>query len=227
MEVYQTEEEQVEAIKRWWKANGRSIVTTLIVVLAVVFSWRVWQDHQRTQMEGASSAFQEVLEAAEKLMNSQEVPAVDSIEVKSVDSLAATLLDEYGDTRYAMHGRLLLAKKAVMFEQYDDAERHLKDILRKKPELALEQLVRYRLAKVLMAKEAYSEAVSTLSVDGEGSFQAAYEELRGDLALRQGDVPAAKAYYQKALDLQSSVLEGGSQAGSGRPMLEMKLFDLQ
>ena len=32
-----TEEEQVEALKRWWQENGKTLLLTLAVALALVF----------------------------------------------------------------------------------------------------------------------------------------------------------------------------------------------
>ena len=34
MEEYRTEEEQVEALRRWWNENGRSTIVAIIVALA-------------------------------------------------------------------------------------------------------------------------------------------------------------------------------------------------
>ena len=41
-----TEEEQVAAIKSWWKENGKSLVLTVAGVLAGVFGWKAWKHKQ-------------------------------------------------------------------------------------------------------------------------------------------------------------------------------------
>lgn len=224
MDVYRTEEEQIEAIKKWWRTNGSSVVTALVVSLAVVFGWRIWQDHSQSQVEVASPVFQDLLEASQKLMTAEQTVTPESIEVKSVESFANTLLEEHSDTRYALHALLLLAKKAVMLEEYDAAERYLKDVLRKKPEAPVDRLVRYRLAKVLMAQENYTEALEVVSLEEPEAFKAAYEELKGDISLLQDNKAAALAHYKKALEFVKAGEQG--QEGSARPMLEMKYFDL-
>jgi predicted negative regulator of RcsB-dependent stress response len=33
LDVYNTEEEQVEAIKKWWNENGKSIITGIIIAV--------------------------------------------------------------------------------------------------------------------------------------------------------------------------------------------------
>lgn len=40
----ETEEQQIEAAKKWWKENGSSIVTGLMLGLAVLFGYRYWTD---------------------------------------------------------------------------------------------------------------------------------------------------------------------------------------
>ena len=37
MESYRTEEEQVEALKRWWDENGRSTMTAVVLALVAGF----------------------------------------------------------------------------------------------------------------------------------------------------------------------------------------------
>ncbi len=223
MDTYQTEEEQIEAIKKWWKANGNAILLALVISVSVIFGWRAWQDHHQTQVETASVAFQNLLEASQKLMSVQGELSAELVEVKSVDSFANTVIEEHGDSQYAVHAHLLLAKKAVLLEAYDEAETHLKTVLRKKPESAVELMTRYRLAKVLLAKEAYEEANKVLSVSQTGSFSAAFTELKGDIALAQGQPEEAKVLYSQAMELGQS---DDSGEGSSRPMLEMKYHDL-
>ena len=50
METFRTEEEQVEAIKRWWQENGKSTVLGVAIAMAAVFGWRGWNDYQRERM---------------------------------------------------------------------------------------------------------------------------------------------------------------------------------
>lgn len=224
MDVYRTEEEQIEAIKRWWKENGSTILVTLVVVLVVLFGWRIWKDHDRTIGEAASTSFQDLLDASQKLAINQQTFTKDSIEVKSVETLGQIVIDEHADTDYAIHANLLLAKKSVIIGDYESAERQLKEILRGKHDKSLTMLTRYRLAKVLLARGNYEESLSTLSVNDAGAFSAAYEELKGDIYVKSGDQSKARLHYKNALAI---VTEGGQNGeGSTRPMLEIKYHDL-
>ena len=37
------EQEQLEALKAWWKDNGNLILGTVLVVMVAMGSWRGWQ----------------------------------------------------------------------------------------------------------------------------------------------------------------------------------------
>ncbi len=55
MEIYDTEEEQVEALKRWWKANGTAIIAGVVVAIAIVLSWKYWTNYKADlTIEGAN-----------------------------------------------------------------------------------------------------------------------------------------------------------------------------
>ena len=42
MAELRTEEEQLEAIKRWWKENGTSLIAGVAIAAAGVFGWNAW-----------------------------------------------------------------------------------------------------------------------------------------------------------------------------------------
>ncbi len=63
MEQYRTEEEQVQALGRWWKENGRSIVAAVVIALSAGFGWQAWQANEVRQQEQASDIYQALLHA--------------------------------------------------------------------------------------------------------------------------------------------------------------------
>ncbi|OQX35622.1 MAG: hypothetical protein B0D84_02245, partial [Candidatus Sedimenticola endophacoides] len=58
--VHLSEEEQVEALKKWWKENGKSVVAGVVIGLGAVFGWQAWEKHQRTSAEDASALFEQL-----------------------------------------------------------------------------------------------------------------------------------------------------------------------
>ena len=63
MESYRTEEEQVEALKRWWAENGRSTVAAVALAIAAGFGWQAWQESRQQVAAEASSRYDTMVEA--------------------------------------------------------------------------------------------------------------------------------------------------------------------
>ena len=55
MEIYQSEEQQVEAIKGFWKENGNSIIAGLVVGFAGFIGFNVYQDNKLANEYSLSS----------------------------------------------------------------------------------------------------------------------------------------------------------------------------
>ena len=60
MEIYTTEEEQVEALKKWWRENGKAVIAGFIIGFGAIFGWREWQAHVTEEAQKASRQFQEM-----------------------------------------------------------------------------------------------------------------------------------------------------------------------
>jgi len=58
-----TEDEQVEAIKRWFEDNGTFLVVGIIVVLSIVFGLRAWETQTRETAEAASAKYEDLIAA--------------------------------------------------------------------------------------------------------------------------------------------------------------------
>ena len=85
------------------------------------------------------------------------------------------------------------------------------------PELG--HITRLRLASVLIGGGKLDEASKLLNTSEPGKFVARYDELRGDIFVKQGNTKAAKEAYEKALI--NTVATGDAQS-----ILQMKLEDL-
>ncbi|TSA05304.1 MAG: hypothetical protein D4R76_01010 [Methylococcus sp.] len=206
METYLTEEERVEALKRWWKDNKSSVISGLILGLVVIAGWKMWQAHQLDGQERASLAYHQLTQAAE---------------AKQVDSalkLGDRLIQEHPSTTYAEYARLILAKLKVDSGDLEGARLALEEQLSKGKDDVLKSLARLRLGRVLLAKGDIEGGLKSLSGATEktaGSFLGLYEELRGDLLIAGKRPSEARAAYMKAKEL-----------GDPSPLLELKINDL-
>ena len=95
MAELRTEEEQVQAIKDWWKNNGSSLLIGIGAALAIVFGWQAWQNHQAQQRAEAANQFANLLNA---------FSSADEESADTVGFVAETLRDEHGDSAYAIYG---------------------------------------------------------------------------------------------------------------------------
>ena len=57
MADYETEEQQVEALKEWWKENGIAVVSGAILGIAALGGWRGWSWYQEKQANEASDLY--------------------------------------------------------------------------------------------------------------------------------------------------------------------------
>ena len=208
-----TEEEQIEAIKNWWKENGRSTVLGVTLAVVAVFGWRTWQDYQQTQAENASLLFQN-MNGTIQVQPGETLPAE---RLATATHLAKQLKTEHGSSSYALFASLWLAKVAV--EQGDTAAAQSEQewVLQQEPETAVAQVARQRLARVIAANGNPDQALSVLGSAPASGFESDFYQVRGDILLQKGDVEQARAAYQQGL---------AKAGGEPRPILSMKLDDL-
>lgn len=212
MAEMRTEEEQVQAIKDWWKKNGSSLLIGIAAALAIVFGWQAWQSHQQQQRTEAASQFANLLNAFGD--------ESDENRAETVAFVADNLKEEFADSTYAIYGMLLLARQQLMDENDAPAAIESLQWAQSKVEAgdALSFVIRNRLSRAQFAAEQYDQALATLEQGGDSdAFAAIYSELRGDILLAQGDRDGAREAYLAAR-------EQSSQGRSG--VLELKLSDL-
>ena len=207
MDVYKTDEEQIESLRKWWGENGTSIIFGLVLGLGALFGWRWWQQSKLEKEESASVLFQTLMQDSR------------GDDTKLTSETAEKIINQYGSTAYAVFAKLLLAKIAVENKDYNAAEQHLRWALKHAGDKSINHEIRLRLAKVLVAKEDYKGALDTLSAGDPGQFAADYNELRGDISIYQGDRDGARLAYQEAI--ANKRILGGNTA-----KLELKLDDL-
>lgn len=216
MDVYQTEDEQLEQAKRWLRENGATLVIAIVLALAAVLGWRYWNERQATRMATAAAQYESLLQAVEQWSATGNAAAA-----TTAATLAEMLKQDFDNTGYADLAAMLRARLAVADARYNEAAVELRWVLERDPEEGLAAVARYRLARVLFTQEQGTEALALLESAPADNFQPVYQRLRGDILLTQGQEDAARAAYQEALEL-------GTAAGTPTdPLLEMKLRDLQ
>lgn len=203
--IYATEEEQVESIKKWWKENGRSVIAGVVIGLGGVFGWRWWVEHQNSVAQAASSAFERVLVAGE---SDNKNALADQIK---------TLQAEYGNTAYAAFANLVSAQARYRSGDKDGARAELEKVVNSAPDPAIREIAVLRLARILLDQGDPAAATAVLGrQQASKAFAGDFSALRGDIALAEGDTMEAKKAYTQALE----------QNPSNAAMIQLKLDNL-
>lgn len=202
MELYDTEEQQVEAIKDWWKENGKAVIIGAVVGLGGLFGWRYYQDSVVQASEAASQSYTTVMNA---------------LQVKGADAQAdiQAFIDSNEVKEYSVLASLQLAKVQVDAKDLAAALEQLKWAQSNTKDAALSPLISYRIARIEAEMGNLDAANSELSKVTDSAWTGRIAELRGDIALRQGNKEAAYTAYTEA-----------QQAADASPTLQMKLDDL-
>jgi len=187
---YTGEEEQLEAIRRWWRENGRAVLLGVVIGVAALGVWRGWTWYQTEQGIAASQIYLRMLEKVGKG------------EPKAIHDAAKRLRDDYGRTPYAVLGALAAGRAAAEAGELERATEWLRWAVDNGDDAQLKYLARARLARVLADRDETERALSLLDKQAPPQYDVLYAEIRGDLLRRQGKRKAAASAYQKALDAE-------------------------
>ena len=207
MDAYSSEAQQIEAIKKWWRENGLSVVLGLTLGVSGIFGWRYWQDVKIEQAEAASVLYSDMIAA---IVNENSTGAGD---------YADRILADYRNTTYAVFALLALARLAVVDDDLEAAETHLRQALKQNKDNSFSHVIRMRLIRVLISQDKLGEASSLINRQETGEFASGYNELMGDISALQGDIESARDSYQQAINK-------GRSAGRDISTLELKLNNI-
>jgi predicted negative regulator of RcsB-dependent stress response len=208
-----TEEEQVEALRQWWKDNGTSTLTMLFLAIAAGFGWQAWQAHQVSTLDAASDSYQAMVRLAEN-------GGADSAD--EVLDIATKIKSEYGSSTYAEFAALRLAAAAVEAGELAEAEAQLRWVLAKAEKGSESATVaQLRLARVLASAGDEEQALAILAQTDAGAYAASYAVARGDILFTRGDLVSAREAYNEAM-----LLSAAAGSGLNLPSLRQKLQSL-
>jgi predicted negative regulator of RcsB-dependent stress response len=182
------EQEQIEALKDWWKHNGRLVLLAVLAALiafAAVTGWRYYKDQQSAQ---ASQLYGEL----EK--------AVQASDTRKINEVAGQIIDRYGRTAYAPMAALVAAKASVDAGDLKTAGSRLAWAVEHARDEETAAVARLRLAAVRLDEKQYEEALRLLEQKHPEAFSGLYADLRGDVLVAQGKLAEARAAYKQALE---------------------------
>ena len=204
MDANLTDDEKLAELKKWWGENGGSIITGVVLGLAVLFGSKAWFAYQERNAETASNIYTTLMTAMEGGDN------------QVVTERAGMLLTDYSGTPYATLAALALAKINIEADEPAAARSHLQWVMDNSDSDIMRDTARLRMARVMMAMGDLDAAVALLDQATPGTaFDPLYTEVRGDIEIARGDQVAANKAYQAALDATAS-------DAPGRHLLQLK-----
>jgi predicted negative regulator of RcsB-dependent stress response len=164
------EQEQLDALKQFWKQYGGMIIAAVVAAVVTVAAVQGWRYYQRATAEDASALFMKLEEASRKN------------DVGEVRKLGGEIVDKYesGDPAAAA-GQL-----QWVIDNADDQE--------------TAAFARLRLAGLRLDEKKYDEALKLLDTKHGEALVPLFADLRGDVLVAQGKVAEARAAYQQAIE---------------------------
>ena len=180
------EQEQLDALKAFWKQYGNLVTWVLILVLGAYAGWNGWNWWQRDQGTKAGAMFEELDRA------------VLSGDAERAARVFADLKERYAGTAFAAQGGLLTARLQFDKGQADAARATLTWVATSAGDDDLRQIARLRLAGALLDAKQHDEALRQLDEVKSPQLQALAADRRGDVLLAQGKPAEAVKTYQAA-----------------------------
>lgn len=207
MDIYASDDEKGEDIKRWWRENGRSVIAGSILGIAVIFAGRYWLTYQQVQAETAANTYQQLTSF---IAEGQQSDAEDKNQL---------LISEFASTPYAVFAALEMASQAASNNDNAAAKTYLQWIIANATLSGHVEIARLRLAKLFLAETDYDNSLALVNESNSESFASLFSELRGDIYADQGKLIEARAAYQSA---SLSLVDGEPR----RVLLNMKIDDM-
>ncbi len=217
MDNYETEEQQVEAIKKWLHENYKMLIVVTIVGLGSIIGIQQWKNNKIINSQVASMEYDLILQSAVSSSGPLET-AKDKNPLDAIANGVETLQSEYKDYPYAALATLIEAKTLVEAEQFSEAEKKYQWVITNSNNITLQHISRINLASLLSSQGKNEEALKSLGTDY-GSFKASYMETQGDILVLLKRINEAKAAYDQALQAYAVI-------GANAQILEVKRNDL-
>ncbi|WP_436856725.1 YfgM family protein [Citrobacter tructae] len=190
MEIYENENDQVEAIKRFFAENGKALAVGVILGVGALIGWRYWTSHQTESARSASQSYQSVV---------TEIGSGNADKLSAAEKFAAENKNTYGAL-----ASMELAQQFVDQNQLDKAATQLQQGLAATSDENLKAVITLRLARVQVQLKQADTALKTLdTVKGEG-WAAIVADLRGEALLSKGDKQGARSAWEAGINSKAS-----------------------
>lgn len=182
------EQEQIDALKQFWKQYGGLIIALVIAALVTFGGVRGWKHYQLARAEDASALFMKLEESNRKN------------DLGEIRKLGGELVGKYGSTVYGPMAALVMARTNYDSGDAATAAEQLQWAIDKAADDELVAVARLRLAAIRLDEKKFDEALKLLDAKHGESLVPLYADLRGDVLVAQGKPDEARAAYKVALE---------------------------
>ena len=200
IEISDSEEEQVDKLKKWWDSNGKQIIAGAVLGLAGIFGWNYYVDYQDSQALNARALYLSY--------------ASDSANVGAYDKL----IKDHPSSSYADQATLLMAKYLFEAENYSLALNALKPLMSRENSV-IASTAALRSASLYLELGQHQEALAVLNMDNANEFSGLFYNLAGDVYLDLGNNEEARNSYTLAIE---NITDNSSLS----QLIQIKLDDL-
>ena len=181
IEISDTEEEQVDKIKKWWNSNGKQILAGAALGLVGVFGWNSYGDYQDNQALNARTLYLSY--------------ASDSTNIGAYDKL----IKDHSSSSYADQATFLMANYLFEAGNYALALDSLKPLISRE-NVVIASTAILRSASLHLQLGEHNDALAILDVDSGEGFSGLFYNLTGDIYLDLNNKEEAKKYYSLAIE---------------------------
>ena len=208
MDVLLSEKEQIEAMRDWWRENGRYVIGGIVLGVGILVGWNQWKEYRLTARLEASARYETLAKQVSGGM------------LEASEATANELYENYGSTSYAALARLAMARLYMDRSRDQDAADTLNALLAIRGGAESQMVGRLRLAKIYLYQDKPQDVVDLLSGFEDSAFAARYDELLGDAHTALGQIRDAAAAYKRAM------ADDPRAPTVNRSLIEMKIVDL-
>ena len=200
IEISDSEEEQVDKLKKWWDSNGKQIIAGAVLGLAGIFGWNAYVDYQDSQALNARALYLSY--------------ASDSANVGAYDKL----IKDHPSSSYSDQGTLVMAKYLFDAGNYSLALDALKPLMSRENSV-IASTASLRTASLFLELGQHEEALAILNMENANEFSGLFYNLAGDVYLDLGNNEEARNSYSLAIE---NITDNSSLS----QLIQIKLDDL-
>ena len=202
----QTEEQQIEQLKEWWKDNGTPLMIGAVLGLSGFFGWKYVTEKEVVYQESASNLYVSVTDELTK-------------EDKSgLPEKAQSVKEQYPDSSYAILSAFHLAKIAVEANDLEKAASEFNWVLDNHKGSELAPIAKLRLARIYIAQEMSEKAISLLSFPSDSGYFEVASLIKGHALNAMGKKAEALEAYRAA--------DNAGKVTANHPTLKLAIEEL-